>query len=136
MTTPISRRTFIESLPAILAIAPTLAEFGTLVPLDPAPAVDHSALRDMFAHQRRSARALGRHYLGQCPAEADCDALVELLLGEAESTQPGELPRSGDLLAFFRKRFAEDFGRGNTVMIRGWVLSRTEARLCALIALS
>jgi hypothetical protein len=61
---------------------------------------------------------------------------VDVLLGEAGSEQHREPPEAGDLLAFFRERFAEDFGRGNTVMIGGWVLSRTEARLCALAVLS
>jgi hypothetical protein len=136
MTIPISRRTFLELLPSILAIAPTLPEFGMRVPVDTAIAGDRFRLRDVFGHQRQSALVIGRHYLDQCPAEADCDALVDVLLGEAGSEQHREPPEAGDLLAFFRERFAEDFGRGNTVTIGGWVLSRTEARLCALAVLS
>ena len=90
----------------------------------------------MFGHQRQSALVIGRHYLDQCPAEADSDKLVDALLGEAGSKQDGEPPKAGDLLAFFQGKFAEDFGQGNTMMIDGWVLSKTEARLCALTVIS
>ena len=136
MTSSINRRTFLELLPAVLAIAPTVAELGLRGPADTSTA-DPSRLRDVFGHQRQSALVIGRHYLDQCPAEADSNKLVDtLLLGEAGSKQHGETPNAGDLLAFFQKKFAEDFDQGNTVMIDGWVLSKTEARLCARMVIS
>jgi hypothetical protein len=102
-----------------------------LIPLPPP-----FRLRDVFGHQRQSALVIGRHYLDQCPAEADSNKLVDTLLGEAGSKQHGEAPSAGDLLTFFQEKLAEDFDQGNTVMIGGWVLSKTEARLCALMVIS
>jgi hypothetical protein len=37
---------------------------------------------------------------------------------------------------WLRARCRQDFARGDTVLIDGWVLARTECRLCALVALS
>ena len=135
MTSPVNRRTFLEWLPAVLAIAPTVAEFDIRGPVDISTA-GPLRLRDVFGHQRQSALVIGRHYLDKCPAEADSNTLVDALLGEAGSKHHGEPPTVGDLLAFFQEKFAKDFDQGNTVMIGGWVLSKTEARLCALMAIS
>ncbi|GAA4944255.1 hypothetical protein GCM10023314_16560 [Algibacter agarivorans] len=35
-----------------------------------------------------------------------------------------------------RKQITDDYNKGNTVMVDGWVLSRTEARQCALFSLT
>jgi hypothetical protein len=35
-----------------------------------------------------------------------------------------------------RQGIYDDFRRADTVVVDGWILARTEARLCALIALS
>jgi len=36
---------------------------------------------------------------------------------------------------YFNTKTVEDFNTGQTVIINGWVLSRTEARQCALFAI-
>jgi hypothetical protein len=80
------------------------------------------------------ARRIGRVYLSAHPDEADEPALVRLLEAmpgwdralEASPARLGELARSA---------LARDFERGLTVTVDGWILSRTEARLCALVAL-
>ena len=35
-----------------------------------------------------------------------------------------------------RQQITDDFSKGNTVMIDGWVISKTEARQCALFSLT
>lgn len=77
------------------------------------------------------ARRIGRAYLGAHPAEADEETLVRLLeaspgWGRAWDASPAQL---GELA---RSALARDFDRGRTVEVDGWILSRTEARLCAL----
>ena len=57
-------------------------------------------------------RQIGRHYLEQYPAEKD---------------QLQALLRNADV--------QNDFIKGNVVVIKGWVLSVTEARQCALLSL-
>lgn len=72
---------------------------------------------------RRAARALGRAYLAEHPEEAG--RLRALLARNATPLGAGEL----------RARIRRDFEEVRLVRVRGWLLSRTEARLCALVAL-
>jgi hypothetical protein len=78
-----------------------------------------------------SARVIGRAYLRQAPEEADSARLVALIHpGDCSSLGDAELRRA----VIARQR--ADFGSGRTVLLDGWLLSRTEARLCALAALT
>jgi hypothetical protein len=80
------------------------------------------------AHGLRDAAEIGQAVLRAGAVEADERALRrELGFGTAE---PLALDRS------FRDAIRRDFAAGETVHVEGWVLSRTEARLCALAALS
>lgn len=45
-----------------------------------------------------------------------------------------EFTGQGELRVQTKKRIREDFARGRTVTVDGWVLSRTEAALCILAA--
>ena len=85
---------------------------------------------------RASAAAVGREYLKTAPSEA---SLVRLLgyLGRApdgRAQAAGILDRDR-LRADIAAREKQDFEERNVVVLRGWILSRTEARLCALAAL-
>jgi hypothetical protein len=63
-------------------------------------------------------RQLGAAYRAQTPAEATQETLITLL-------QPGITAQT----------IRSDYANGNIVTLRGWVLSRTEARQCALFSL-
>jgi hypothetical protein len=82
------------------------------------------------------ARAVGREYLRAFPAEASREALaarvVEQLPGGARALVTASDGRLRELLL---SAAAADFGDLRTVELQGWVLARTEARLCALAAL-
>lgn len=80
-----------------------------------------------------SACRVGRSYLAQVPEDADRDRLVAILFGEkgAHARMPAEALR-----ARFARARQRDFEAGDTVIVDGWVLARTEARLCALTALA
>jgi hypothetical protein len=67
-----------------------------------------------------AARAIGKAFLRDYPGEADAAHLA------------ARLPRRHRL----HMAISADFAAGKTVMVEGWVLSRTEARLCALVALT
>ncbi len=75
---------------------------------------------------REAAARVGLAYLAQVPEEADRDVLLVRL-----ALPPGQDPAS---VVTARKR--EDFRCGRVVRLENWVLSSTEARLCALVALS
>lgn len=74
------------------------------------------------------AAVVGRAYLAQYATEADAGLLRRRLVSLTAE------PRR--LRAAIGERIRRDFAEGDTVRIEGWVLSRTEARLCALCALS
>ncbi len=82
---------------------------------------------------RRSARIVGREYLRSRPYEADAALLVRLL--EESLGAPRPQPDSGSaeiLRRALRRSIEADYLAGRTLQLRGWVLARTEARLCAL----
>lgn len=81
---------------------------------------------------RDSARRVGERYLAQAPEEADPARLAADLFGgvAVDGASPRRLRRHID------HRRARDFAQGDTVIVDGWVMARTEARLCALAALT
>jgi hypothetical protein len=84
-----------------------------------------------------SARAVGREYLELSPDEADAARVVERLAGaqlrEWEALAASDPER---LVQALRLQHRGDFANERVVAIRGWVLSETEVRLCALAALA
>jgi hypothetical protein len=86
-------------------------------------------LRGLVTH-RGAAVALGRSYLEANPTEAHRADLVRNLVG---ARVPASTSRASREVA---SRIRADYRAGRTVVVEGWVLSRTEARLCALIALT
>ena len=84
-----------------------------------------------------SASMVGREYLRSHPSEADASRLIDLICsGSAE--RRAELAGSDDealrRLVVLQQR--HDFEDGRVVRVRGWILSETECRLCALAAMT
>ena len=65
------------------------------------------------------ARAVGAAFLRAFPAQADVTMLT----------------RAVGRRATVLRRIRRDFEKGRVLVLEGWVLSETEARLCALVAL-
>jgi len=94
-----------------------------------------SKLAKVFAN-KESATIVGREYLRNVAGEADARLLVDLICS-------GQADRRVDLLTADLKRLrgllriqqSEDFEHGRIVKVRGWILSETEVRLCALATL-
>lgn len=129
MSVRAGRRAFIKMCAGLAALVgtPVHATRRTTAPLS------ESGLREAAAWARRfrssdSAGRIGRAYLLRRPAEADLGILYERL---SAGLPPGQAAEDPDWGAIVRA----DFGTGNTVLVEGWLLSRTEARLCALTAL-
>lgn len=72
-----------------------------------------------------AARTLGRRYLREHPEERRFDDVEALLAAGGGGEEP---------LAGIRRAIREDFDRERVVRVDGWVLARTEARLCAHLA--
>jgi hypothetical protein len=79
---------------------------------------------------------LGAAYLVVAPEEADRARLALHIAGGAARARALARRDTPDLRRWLRGRQRRDFAAGRTVEVAGWVLSRTEARLCALVALA
>jgi hypothetical protein len=75
---------------------------------------------------------VGAAYLALTPDEASRETLRELV-PELAGVRRGEIEGRLGVLA---ERVREDFASGDTVVIDGWVLARTEARGAALVVAS
>lgn len=85
-------------------------------------------LTSLFS-DRNAAKEVGRRYLVLESNEAD----IAVLLAALPANEPDINMRT--LRAAIQRRRERDFREGNVVLIDGWVMARTEARLCALAAL-
>lgn len=68
---------------------------------------------------------LGKHYLSEHPEESDSAWLKHNLLMKGPAVI--EVVKQA-----FKTRVQQEFERGELVFVQGWIISRTEARLCAL----
>ena len=91
----------------------------------------NEAMRDLFRWSE-SAAIVGSAYLRLFPQEAYVALLTRELLGGSADIDPDARSFARNL----RRSICSDFRGERVVRIDGWVLSRTEARLCALIALT
>lgn len=81
-----------------------------------------AAVARLLPH-RASARTIGLAYLAVAPGESSAEQLRERLGSLADAARIAEQVRA-------------DFAAGRVVVIDGWTLSLTEARACALVALT
>ncbi|MGH3092968.1 MAG: hypothetical protein ACRDOG_11685 [Gaiellaceae bacterium] len=134
MTAPrrIRRRTFL--LGAAGAGVSALWGSARLWPFAQTPVSAGERLAGLIDHE--SARVIGREYLRLVPGEASAATLaarvVERLPGGSRAVDAASDDRLHELLLGVT---LEDFEGLRTVELHGWVLARTEARLCALAAL-
>jgi hypothetical protein len=84
-------------------------------------------LATLFRHPE-SARRIGEHLLARGAAPLDMAAPLRF-----DSTAGGDREARRSAL---RQQAMQDYAAGNVVLVDGWVLSRTEAQLCALVALT
>src|SRR4029453_788322 len=124
----LSRRRFARGMITALIGGPTIALPG---PARVAPGPDLGAL----VRRRESAERVGRRYLAMLPADTDRSQLLKTspALDRALRATRREPEVAARLL---RQGIDDGFRRTDTVVVDGWVLALTEARLCAIIALS
>ena len=103
-----------------------------------AVAAGPSPLEDLMAAtfpDNRSAKAVGRQYLADyCTPGGGgetVDAIAPLLLSRLQASGR----EAGDLRAALAAEIRKDYRNRDIVTVDGWVLSRSEARLCALAAI-
>jgi hypothetical protein len=101
----------------------------------------HERLAALFPHQS-SARVIGRTYLQQYPPENNVrDLLTGIVAGPANDRFSGRSDRLStaadhELISTLQQQILQDYVEERVVKLQGWILSVTEARLCALTALA
>jgi hypothetical protein len=92
-----------------------------------------AALLATFAPDTDSAKVVGHEYLRHYPAEAHAAVLVErIFLGDGHRRAAFVQANAGARRALVGQLIREDFAQGRIVQVRGWMLSHTETRLCAI----
>jgi hypothetical protein len=109
------------SLPLLHSCSPAAGEHALSKPLFLSRLFDANTIKEA-----------GKAYLQKTPAENNDDKLIQLL------SDNSSIAKSTDETAiqeYLDKKVRQDFQEGNTVLVKGWVLSVTEARQCALFSL-
>jgi hypothetical protein len=89
-----------------------------------------------FYVDKESAKIVGLEYLRSVPSEANVSLLVELLCSfDREQHAAFAQTDRQKLRELLLLRQRQDFEDERVVNVRGWLLSKTECRLCALAAL-
>jgi len=79
---------------------------------------------------------VGKAYMEQVPSENSPEKLIDELLINSKGDNIPKTTDSKTLQKMMSQKVKSDFDNGETVVVRGWVLSRTEARQCALYSLT
>lgn len=115
------------------------ASLGMPLPLQARPAAaprSEAARRLVEALQAHGSRhAIGAAYLRRHPEEHGTDALVDALLADHPALHTALHRERVQLRSVLDAGVRRDYSHGHTTVVDGWVLSRTDARLCALVAI-
>jgi len=133
MTDTISRREFFYC--SVATVAAILASTACPPRLNPSNRFGNRLVA-AFADDLKASRAVGHAYLRETLLEYDADILTEIILQRVTTgKQPFDVLSGNNLDSKLRELIIEDFKNENTVQVDGWILSETEAQLCALSTL-
>lgn len=131
-----SRRKMLTAVGALLSCVPLLS-LADIAQAKGVPSQDRlDKWADLFPSVDNAGH-IGRRYLDIAPDECDAAVLAAKISRNIEaSMRQAPLPFMHEHISARASRAVRrDFERGNVVTVDGWVLSRTEARLCALVEL-
>jgi hypothetical protein len=93
-----------------------------------------SARIGYFGDQADAVRAIGEAYVRQVGRDLGDESVRAAARGALDVIDRSSDP--SDAIRALVKAVRQDFERGRSVQVGGWVLSRTEAELCALTLLA
>jgi len=88
---------------------------------------------EYFGDRADAVRAIGEAYLRQLGRDPNRESILAAARGALESINRARDERSA--IQMLVRAVREDFERGRAVQLEGWILSRTEAEICALTLL-
>jgi hypothetical protein len=110
-------------------LAGALALLGATAAPDRSWPKGAATVAETAARLGADAAEVGRRYLESNGSEANCELLADLVAANLDR-HAGEVPEQMAMAA------SEDFRCGRVVTVDGWLLSRTEARICAIAYLA
>lgn len=114
--------------PSVAGIAPATLDSARKTTRDTAGNVVGD-LTDLISN-KTSAAEIGNVYLSQYGPVKDPESIASSII--AAVGRPRATP--GEIRAALYAQIRDDFTHGRTVLVGGWVLSQTEASVCALVA--
>lgn len=88
-----------------------------------------------LTYDEKTIREIGMAYGKAYPDEYNISALEGLLKKNTDGKIISASMQKGEIDAQLDSQVKNDFASGQTIVLNGWVLSRTEARQCALYTL-
>ena len=127
------RRTFIwlstaVSISAMLPLATSCSSVPNFEELLATP------LTLMLLNDSKTIRKLGKQHLKLSSTHLEKEMLIALLLKNNQGKEISKSSSTSAIQRFIQKKITQDFSLENTVLIDGWVLSKTEAYQCALFS--
>jgi len=84
----------------------------------------------------KTLKEIGKAYQAQTSSETDADKLSNLLLADSAGNPVSSASDQAFIQNLISDKINRDFESGNIVIVKGWILSITEARQCALLFLN
>ena len=84
----------------------------------------------------KTLKEIGMAYHAQAATQTDADQLAALLLTDSAGNTVSSASDNSVIQTMISKKIEHDFETGNTVIVKDWILSETEARQCALLFLN
>jgi hypothetical protein len=81
----------------------------------------------------KTLKEIGMAYRLQTTTETDANKLASLLLTDTTGKPVSSASDLSFIQSILANKIDQDFKTGNIVTVKGWILSRTEARQCALL---
>jgi hypothetical protein len=133
MADGLTRRTFLRLVSTLAACAAPTLPSTTMASSTARSDAEAAVSRYLdVVSQWESAAAVGTEYLRRTPDENDPNVLLERLAASGFDAKAADGMSDEQLIEMVRARLQADFDRGRVVNVDGWVLSVTEARICAL----
>lgn len=84
----------------------------------------------------KTLKEIGMAYRAQTVSESDADKLAAILMTDSAGRPVSFASDPSFIQILMSKKINQDFEAGNIVIVKGWILSVTEARQCALLFLN
>ena len=84
----------------------------------------------------KTLKEIGTAYREKVSAESKEKQLADLLLADSTNNVIPATSEDAIINSLLEQKIKKDFETGKTVIVKGWVLSETEARQCALFSLT